>query len=658
MMWRKSNSAPEGSSRRAFFGQGIRTMMEALREGAKTWVAKVLLGLVIVVFAILGVSTMDINATIQGLFRQDLATVAGRPIAGESYRTELNNYLRQLGQQSGQNLSLEDARKLGLDKQVLDRMIAQTALDAQADRLGLSVGVDAAKAEIQSEPYFKNSKGQFEPGLLQNALRNLGMSEGAYVANIQQEMQRRSITGLAGENITLPRTLTDALVRYRDEKRDGRYVTFSVSEADVPQPTDDEIKTQYEATPAAYTAPEFRSVAVMKVEPADIASKINVSDEEIAGLYETSKEEYYQPEKRDIIQLSFPDVAAAEKVKARLDAGEDIMKIATELKFTDKDILFSGKLKGDFLDEKIGDAAFALAEGKVSAPVVGSLNTVLLKAYKVIAAHQPALDEIKETLKQRLQTEKASEEIQSIYAAVEDARAAQTKFEDIASKAGIPVIIAPAVSASGTDKSGQPVWLPAPDQLLKAIYETDVGLETDALQTDHGYVWFEVREVIPSAVKPLADVKTQVIADWKASKLRNLASEKAKSIVEKAGDSTKLETIATEVGGTIKSVTGLQRNNISEEFDGIATTALFSVPEKKLTWALEGDGKSARIIEVSKVTVPAGSATASAKEVSDAAKAGLRGDLLDSYIKAARGAADVSMNEELWRKISGTNTTP
>jgi peptidyl-prolyl cis-trans isomerase D len=148
-------------------------------------------------------------------------------------------------------------------------------------------------------------------------------------------------------------------------------------------------------------------------------------------------------------------------------------------------------------------------------------------------------------------------------------------------------------------------------------------------------------------------VTAQVTADWKATKLRTLASDKAKAIVEKAGTDTKLESIATEIGGSIKSATGIKRNNVTEEFDGVATLALFSVPEKSLTWSLEGDGKTARIIEVSKVTVPSGMATAGAKEVSDTAKSGLTSDLLDSYIKSARAGTTVSMNEELWRQISG-----
>jgi peptidyl-prolyl cis-trans isomerase D len=631
-------------------------MMESLRNGAKTWVAKVLLGLVVAVFALLGVSSMDMNATLQGLFKQDLATVSGRVIGSEMYQRELNRTLQQASQQSQENVTLDQARELGIDKQVLDRMIAQASLEAQADSLGISVGDQAVASVVHNQAIFKGSNGQFDVNRFRALLQQNGLNEQGYLAIEKSNQLRGAITGLANENITLPRTMTEALIRYRDETRDARYVSFTVSEKDVPKPTEDEIKKQYELTPAAYTAPEYRSIAVLKVEPADMATKIQVDNQEIADAFKSYKEEYFEPERRDLLQLSFPDVAAAEKAKARIDSGEDIVKVASERGQKEKDITFSGRLKSDFLDDKIAEAAFALPEGTVSAAVKGSLNTVLLKAVKVSPARQPDLAELTPRLKERLQLQKAKDEIQSVYDAVEDARAQQTKFEDIAAKAGIPLLVVPAVSSAGLDKAGQPVSLPDQDELLKSVFAGDVGLDSDALQYNDGYLWYDVREVIPSAVKPLDAVRAQVITDWSATKLRTLASDKAKSIVEKAGNTTKLETIATEVGGTIKSATGLRRNNTSEEFDGQATLALFAAPEKSLTWSLEGDGRSARIIEVSKVTVPT-SMAANSSEVTDVAKQGLSGDLLDSYLNAARNGAKVVLNEELWRKISGRSTT-
>lgn len=628
-------------------------MMEALRNGAQTWVAKILLGLVMAVFAILGVSSMDVSATIRGLFKQDLATIGGKALPSENYRVELNNTLRQLSNQSGNNVTLEDAKRLGIDKQVLDRMIAQASVDAQASRMGIVVGEKAVADSIQAQNIFQDSTGKFDVNRFRSLLQQNGLTEQGFMAQEKLRLTRQSLSGIAGENMTLPKTLLDALTRYRDETRDARYFTFTVSKADVAAAKPDDLKKQYEATPAAYTAPEYRSVAVMSVEPKDMASKIQITDQELADGYATYKQDYFDPEKRDIIQVSFPDAAAAEKAKARIDAGEDIIKLAADLGQKPADITFNGQLKTDFLDEKIAEAAFSTKEGAVSAPVVGSLNTALLKVVKVKPEHQQTLEEVKTVLKERLQLAKAADEIQSVYDAVEDARAQQTKFEDIAAKAGIPLIIVPAISAAGVDKDGKPMSLPAQAELLKAVFASDVGLDTDAIQANDGYVWFDVREVIPSALKPLDQVKAQVEADWAASQLRDLASKKAKDIIAKAGDTTKLETLATELNGTIKTATGLKRNATSEDFDAVATLALFSTKEKALTWSLDGDGVTARIIEVSKVTPPASGATAGAKEVADLARNGIGGDLLEAYLKSARDHADVTVNEELWRQIDG-----
>ncbi len=627
-------------------------MMEALRQGAKGWVAKVLLGLLIASFAVWGITDV-----FRGFQNADLVTVGEQKISSETFRRDLNLSIQQFKNQTGTTLTLEDARKLGLDRQVLDRMIAQASLDAQGSRLGIAVSDQAVATSIQKQKIFQDTKGAFDVARFRNLLQQNGMTEEGYVQSEKETLLRTSLSSVADGNITLPRTMLSALTRYRDETRDGRYVSFTVSEADVPQPTEADLQKQYEATPAAYTAPEYRSVVVMKVEPSDMASKIQITEQEISDAYNTFKVEYYEPERRDILQLSFPDVAAAEKARSRIEAGEDIVKVAAELGQKEKDITFSGKLIGDFLDEKIGAAAFALKEGTLSAPVVGSLNTALLKAAKVVPAKQPTLDELKAVLKERLQLEKAREEIQSVYEAIEEERSQQTKFEDIARKTGVALIVVPAISSAGVDKAGQPVSLPNKDEVLKSIFANDVGVEVDALTVGEGYVWLEVREIKPSSVKPIADVKDAVKADWTAAKLRTLAGDKAKAIVDKAGASSRLESIAGELGAAIKTVSAIKRNNTSEEFDGVATLALFSVGEKALTWALEGDGKSARIIEVTKVNIPQGMVSVSAQEVGDVAKRGLGSDLLDSYLKSARAGTTVTVNEELWRQISGTTTT-
>jgi peptidyl-prolyl cis-trans isomerase D len=190
--------------------------------------------------------------------------------------------------------------------------------------------------------------------------------------------------------------------------------------------------------------------------------------------------------------------------------------------------------------------------------------------------------------------------------------------------------------------------------VLKAVYASDVGVENDALTVTDGYVWYDVREVIPSALKPIAEVKDQLKADWSAAKLRTLAADKAGAILVKAGTTTALGTIATELGQPIKTAAAVTRNQTTESFDGIATQALFSAPEKTLTWAMEADGQSARIIEVSKINISAFNPTsADAKSIGEQMKKGLSADMNDAFVKALRVGARVVLNDKLWADIRG-----
>ncbi len=629
-------------------------MMEAFRNAAKGWVAKIFLVLLVASFAVWGITDV-----FKGFQAQDLVTVGTRAIPAAEFQQQLNQAMQRLTQQTGKQITLEEARSMGLAQQVLDRMIASSAVDDLGGKLNLNVGDLAIANSVQQNPLFQGTDGKFDRQRFENLLRQNGLSEQAFLASERQNTLRASLAGPARANITLPNTLGEALFKYREESRDARYFTFTVSEADVPAATDADLKKQYESMPAAYTAPEYRGVAIMKVEPGDIANRIQVDEAQLTEYFAANEKDYYTPEKRTLIQLSFPDLVAAEAARKRIDAGEDIMKLATEMGMKETDITFKDWTIDQFLDEAIGKAAFATAQGAVSAPIKGALNTALIKVVNVSPEKQSTLNEVKDKVRATVQLNRAREEIQSTYDAVEDARAQQTKFEDIAAKAGIPILVIPAVDSTGLDKAGVDLSIPNKEEVLAAIFQGDVGLEADAISLPEGFVWYEVREVVPSAVRPLEEVKEAVRGDYTSNKLRTLAADKAKAIVAKAGTTSKLESLAVENGNaTIKEAKGLKRNQVSEAFDGVATLALFAAKPGTLTWSLEGDGKTARVIEATKSETPVYSAiSVLGKEVADNAKSGLGEDLEDIMVKAIRAGADVTLNEDLWRKIS-TNAAP
>ena len=635
-------------------------MLETMRNAAKGWVAKVLMALLVLSFSVWGIKDVSSSFTdnIIGWFGwgpKDLVKVAGKTILATEYTDSLQRQLKLISQQSGQNVTIDEAHKLGLDKQVLDSLIANVAIDAQREKLNLAVSDNSIRDGIFENKAFQDSAGKFDPATYRRVLQNNGLTEAGFVARERQGQLHSAVMTVAATNLTLPKTFDLAIAQFGGQSRDAKYFVVTATEADVTPPTEDELKKAYAATPSAYTAPEYRSIAVMKVDPADIAAKISVTPEEIKAGYDKFKGDYFTAEHRDILQLVFKTLDDAKKAKARIVGGEDIMKIATEMGAKEADILLKDQMKGDFLDGKIADAAFALKEGAVSEPVEGSLAIALLKAVKVVPEKQSTLEEVTPELTKRLQLDKARDEIQTTYNDVEDARGKQEKFEEIAKKVGLPLLVIPAVSAAGLDPTNKDVVLPSKPEVLKAAYASDVGLDNDALTIGDGFVWYEVRQVIPSALKPLDAVKDEVKKNFIAEKMRGAAGEKAKKLVEKAKAGASIDSLAIEVKATMNSATGIKRNEASADFDGPAVTALFAAPDQGFAWTLEGDGKSARVMQVTKDTIPSMMATSDAiKKLQADSAASFAQDIGQSYIQALRANADVVINEPLWRQNTGT----
>lgn len=635
--------------------------MEFMRNAAKTWIAKLLMALLVVSFGVWGIR--DVSSSFigdmlswTGWGPKDLVHVAGRTIRQPEYNVALQRTLQTLSAQSGQRLTIDDAKRMGVDRSVLNNLIDSASVDATAAKLKLAVSDQSILQSVADNKMFQDATGRFDASFFSRLLEQNNVSEADYLASEKTGRLRNFVTAVANGSTKLPKTLNAALAQYRGETRDVKYFDFTVAEADVPAATADELQKQYEATPAAYTAPEYRSIAIMKVEPADISNRISVSAEELQTGYDQFKADYFKPEKRTVLQLTFPTLDAAKKAKDRLSAGEDFMKLATEMKLKDSDVTLTDRQRSDFLDPKIADAAFKLSADAISDPVQGDLAIAVLKILKISAEKQSTLEEVKDVLTKRLQLEKAKEEITATYNEVEDARSQQTPFEKIAERANIAFQFIPAISATGQDKAGKDITLAGKEQVLKAGFLTDVGNSDDALPLGDGYVWYEVREIVPPGLRPLADIKDAVSKDLMAAKIRDFASTKAKSYLADAKAGATLDAMAVKAAATVKSATGMKRNETSQEFDYAAVAALYNVGDQAYTWSLAGDGKTARIMQISKVTLPA--VMASSPEITklqEDVKTGMAQDIGQSFVASLRKAANVRINEELWKQNSGTD---
>lgn len=627
-------------------------MMDTMRKAAKSWVAKLLIGMLAVSFGVWGIADVFKFGS-----ATDLAKVGGEEITADSYGRAFQNRLRELSQQTGKGITPEEARAYGIDKGVLNFLIQGAALDNEAKSLKLGVSDTFLAQDLMKNATFQDASGKFSADRFKQLLVQNNMSESMFFASERQRMLREALTQTAAGNLPVSAGLLEAQYRFDNEQRDARYFIVTTADSEVAPPTDDEIKKEYEAHPEAYTAPEYRSIAIMKAEPADIASKITLTDQDLADGYAKYKDEFFTPEKRTVLQITFPSEADAQAAKAKLAGGQDFLALAKERGFTEADATFADKTKADFIDPAIADAAFSLPEGSISDPIKGTLSTALLKVVKVTPEHQATLDEVKPQLSDRLKLEQAAEQIQSTYDAVEDARAAQTSFEDIAAKAGIPFQLIPATDAQGKDKAGKDLDIPHMADVLQAAWSSDVGVENDAISLDNGYVWYEVREVVPAALRPFDQVKDQARAAVIAEKVKAMSEDKAKKLVERARTGAKLDDLAAESKAQVQTAQGLKRTERGDSFGRAAVKALFAVPDTGFAYAVEPDGKGARVMQSVPVLLPAFDVNSpDAKSIAKQLEPQVSGVLLDAYLAALQDQAGVTINDAVWQKVSGTQT--
>src|SRR5215210_298442 len=130
-------------------------MLTALRRLASTWVAKALFVLLVLSFAIWGVSDMFRN------FGRDtaLARVNGQPIEMEEAQAALRRELERLSRTVGSRFENDPRVRRALAEQAVDQLVLDRVLRDETQRLGISVPDEALGEFVFSLPGFRNPMG-------------------------------------------------------------------------------------------------------------------------------------------------------------------------------------------------------------------------------------------------------------------------------------------------------------------------------------------------------------------------------------------------------------------------------------------------------------------------------------------------------------------
>ncbi len=633
-------------------------MLRGIHNVSKNWLGRivtaVVLSLIAGSFAIWGIGDI-----FRGFGRSTLAKIGGTEIGIEQFRQTFNDRLQQLARRLGRPVTPDQARQLGLDRQLLAQLLAEAALDENASNMGLGLSDADIIKHITDDPTFRGPSGQFDRTRFEQTIRQAGYTEARFIAEQRRVSIRRQIAETLTGGFSVPAAASNVVSRFDDEERSIEYVTLGPAQAGtIANPPEDVLAKYYRDNKVLFRAPEYRKLVLLVLTPQEVARWIEVSDADARKIYEANRARYVTPERREVQQIVFPKAEDARAASEQLSKGTTFGQLVTERGLKESDVNLGLVTKSAIVDPAVADAAFALKEDGVSDPVTGRFGTVIVHVGKIEPEKIRSYEDVADQIKRDRAAELARARLLDQRDKIEDERGGGQPLTAIAEKVSMPVQTIEAVDRSGRNPQGNPVAnLPQGADVITAAFNSDVGAENDALQVQGGgYIWYDVISVTPSRERPLEEVKDKVIERWRdeqiAAKLKSVSSE----ILDKLKTVSMAEATAS-LGVTPSIASGLKRRKPSPGLPSSVVSDAFT-KAKGAAGDAEGDQPTERIVfRVTDITVPPSDPnSAEFKRIVEALRASYNDELLAQYVTQIELDLGTTINESaLGQAVGGAS---
>jgi len=533
-------------------------MAKSIGGKIKNAFVAVLVGLLVLAFAVWGVNDIFVPGV-----RNAVVSVGDASVSTRDFNRDLQSRLREIAVQRGEGLTNEEAYRQGIHRDLLSQYQVRLAIEKDAQDLGVGVNRADAKAYIEAIPAFQSEITQkFDRSRLEQALaqaRN-GYTVKKFEEDVLRDLRRiQTVEAIVG-GIQAPAGYAKRQFDFLSEQRKATVLTLNKDAVPAPEtPTDEELQTYLDENAARYTAPEYRQVTMIRLEPSgfllDVAGEI--TEEDVQGEFDSRIARGVLGSKaaRDVIVLTAPDKPTAEEAATRLAANEDPALVASALGLVSPD-RFEGVEKDQLLDPVTDDVAFELKESESRAieNSLGGWEAVFVPS--VTEATTPDFSSIEPEIRRDLGEEAAKARIFDISNELDTRLINGETLEAIASELNLPMESYDYIDRVGQTRDGLTLngsaripGIAQDDELLRLIFTEDIGFDTDIFPTaQDGVVAFRITDVIDSTVKPLSEVKDQVLTAWQNEKINEALTERGLGLAGEIRDGRTLEEIAEELG--------------------------------------------------------------------------------------------------------------
>jgi peptidyl-prolyl cis-trans isomerase D len=536
-------------------------MLQDIRKNVQGTAAKIIVGLIVISFAFFGIESILVGGG-----GNEIAEVNGDPIYPQQLQQALNTQKRRLISMMGDNFdpTLLDDERLG--PQALEALINRQLLMQAADEMGLVISDTEIGALVANMEEFQVD-GVFSPEVYKGVLSGAGYTPAFFKQSLAEDMLMGQLrSGLAGTEFVTPAEL-ELNTQVIAEQRDLRY--FSIQRetfSGLPDVTDAQIEAYYNEHQDYFRTPESVDLDYLELTLDDFREPVD--EDAVREAYEIAKMDLQFQSQSRVSHILFEADAEGDiearlaQAQERLDNGESFADVARAL----SDDIGSSEMGGDLgytsgetFPEPMEVAIAELEPGVVSAPVETDAGTHLILVTERKAGETASLEDMQDELRESIQAEEARVELLRTVESLRDLSFNAENLDYPAKELGLTVKKAESVTRMQNE------GLFSNSVLIESAFSEDVleaGNNSEVIElADNRFVVMSVRKHHQPRVKPLAEVREDVIAAVAEESARAAVAAQATQALAQLRSGVSMEQLAEVKGYDLQLELGADRRN-------------------------------------------------------------------------------------------------
>lgn len=513
-------------------------MLQKIRDNSQGVISKVLLGLLIAVFALFGIDS------IVGTYLVATPTLS---VNGEEIDTQAIDQLaqqkaQQLLAEMGDNPDFSQFNEALFRESAVNELIQRELINQSADNSGMGISGNTIDRRIAQTPDFQVD-GVFNAERANLMLQSMGYTPNGYRNVLAQEMLLNQILAAYTATGLVTADQVTQLAALTHQKRSFRFLPVPAAVyTDTVTVSEDEIASYYQNNQASFQQEEQVSIEYVELNKETMMAEVMVTEDQLQTAYQEELESYQAQTERRASHILWEattedELAAArteaEAVKARLDAGEDFATLAAEFSDDTGSAASGGDVgftTGDSFVENFETALRGLQLNQVSDPVQTEFGIHLIKLTEQTETAIEPFEARREALERSIK----QKEVDDLFSARVD-ELSNLAFESVDLEELVRQLNLTKQTTELFGRAGG-VGIAAEQPVITAAFSPEVmdeGLNSEVISVDaNRSVVLRVLMHEPAAVKSLDIVRGEVELLLRQDKARQQAATLGESLLE------------------------------------------------------------------------------------------------------------------------------